>query len=62
MSLFTWFENNLLKDNADRFHFLVSLSQEVSLNVNNFKIKNSDCEKLLGVKFDVEELEEKYTH
>ena len=52
VSLFTWFENNLLKDNADRFHFLVSLSQEVNLNVNNFKIKNSDCEKLLGVKFD----------
>ena len=53
MSLFTWFENNLLKGNADRFHFLVSLSLEVSLNVNNFKIKNSDCEKLLGVKFDL---------
>ena len=52
VSLFRWFENNLLKDNADKFHFLVSPSQEVSLNVNNFKIKNSDCEKPLGVKFD----------
>ena len=27
-------------------------SQEVSLNLNNFKIKNSHCKKLLGVKFD----------
>ena len=35
---FRWFENNLLKGNADKFHFLVSSSQEVSLNVNNFKI------------------------
>ena len=44
VSLFRWFENNLLKGNANKFHFLVSTSQEVSLNVNNFKIKNSDCE------------------
>ena len=52
ISLFRWFENNLLKDNADKWNFLVSTSQEVSLNVNNFKIKNNDCEKLLDVKFD----------
>ena len=45
VSLFRWFENNLLKGNADKCHFLVSTSQEVSLNVNKFKIKkNSDCE------------------
>ena len=35
--LFRWFENNVLKDNADKCHFLVSTSREVSLNVNNFK-------------------------
>ena len=52
ISLFRWFKNNLLKGNADKCHFLVSTSQEISLNVNNFKIKNSDYEKLLGVKFD----------
>ena len=52
VSLFRWSENNLFKSNAAKCHFLVSTSQEVSLNVNNFKIKNSDCEKLLGVKFD----------
>ena len=52
VSLFRWFENNLLKGNADKCQFLVSTSQEVSLNVNNFKIKNSDYEKRLGVKFD----------
>ena len=32
--------------------FFVRTSQEVSLNVNTFKIKNSDCKKLLSVKFD----------
>ena len=52
VSLFRWFENNLLKGNADKCFFLVSTSQEVSLNLNNFKIKNSDCEKRLGIKFD----------
>ena len=52
VSLFRWFENNLLKGDADKCHFLVSTSQGVSLNVNNFKIKNSDYEKRLGVKFD----------
>ena len=52
VSQFRWSENNLLKGNVDKCHFLVSTSQEVSLNGNNFKIKNSDCEKLLGVKFD----------
>ena len=52
VSLFRWFEHNLLKGNADKYHFLVRTSQEVSLNVNTFKIKNSDCEELLGVKFD----------
>ena len=51
-SLFGWFENNLLKGNADKCHFIVSTSQEESLNVNTFKLKNSDCEKLLGVRFD----------
>ena len=52
VSLIRWFENKLLKVNADKFHSLVSTSQEVSLNINTFKIKNSDFEKLLGVKFD----------
>ena len=38
-----------MKGNADKCHFLVSTSQEVSLNVNKFKIKNSDCK---NFKFD----------
>ena len=57
VSLFKWFEHSLLKGNPDKCHFPVSTSQEVSLNVNNFKIndykiKNNECEKLLSVKFD----------
>ena len=52
VSLFRWFENNLFKGNADKYHFLLSTIREVSFNVNNFKIKNSDREKVLGFKFD----------
>ena len=52
VSLFRWFKNNLLKGNADKCHFLVGTSQEVILNVNNFKIKNTDREKLSGIKID----------
>ena len=52
VSLCRWLENNLVKVNADKCNFLVSTSQEVKLNVNTFNIKNSDREKLLGVKFD----------
>ena len=49
---FEWFENNLLKSNADKCHLLVSSSDAVNLRVSEYDIKNSECEKLLGVKFD----------
>ena len=46
VSLFRWFENNLFKGNADKCHCFVRTSQEIGFNLNNFKIKNSDYEKL----------------
>ena len=51
-ALFEWFENNLLKSNANKCHLLVSSSDAVNLRVSEYDIKNSECEKLLGVKFD----------
>ena len=50
--MFEWFENNLLKGNADKFHLLVSSSDAVNLRVSEYDIKNGEFEKLLGVKFD----------
>ena len=41
-----------MKGNVDKCHFFVTTSQEVNLSVSTFKIKNTDCVKLLGVKFD----------
>ena len=51
-ALFEWFENNLLKSNADKCHLLVSSSDAENLRVSEYDIKNSKCEKLLGVQFD----------
>ena len=48
-ALFQWFENNLLKSNADKCHLLVSSSDAINLRVSKYYIKNSECEKLLGV-------------
>ena len=47
-----WFENNLLKSNADKCNLLVSFSDAVNLKISEYDIKNSECEKLWGVKFD----------
>ena len=51
-ALFEWFENNLLKNDGDKGHILVSSSDTVSTRVSEYDIKNSECEKLLGVKID----------
>ena len=45
-------KKNLLKSNADKCHLLVSSSDAVNLRVSKYAIKNSECKKLLGVKFD----------
>ena len=50
--LFRWFRNNQMKANPDKCHFLCSSNTEVSLDVENEKIENSNCQKLLGVKLD----------
>ena len=38
VSLFKWFEINLLKANVSKCRFLTSIDQKVSLNVDNFTI------------------------
>ena len=50
----------MLKTNVDKCHLLVSSSDAVSLIVSEYDIKNNECEKLLGVKFDNKLTFEKY--
>ena len=51
-SLFKWFKNNLFKGNTDKCHLLVSTNEKTKINIKEFSIENSHCEKLLGVKID----------
>ena len=50
--LFKWFNDNLMRINADKCHLLVSTNNTVKITIGNFDITNSKNEKLLGVKFD----------
>ena len=52
-ALFDWFANNRLKSNPDKCHALVSTNKHLNMKVCDYTIGNSQCEKLLGVKIDV---------
>ena len=51
-SFFKWFKGNLFKGSPDNCHLLVSTTEKTKINIGEFLIGNSDCEKLLGVKID----------
>ena len=50
--LFKWFENNLMKENSDKSHLLLSRSTSSTGNINGDIVKNSESEKHLGVTID----------
>ena len=50
--LFKWFNDNLMRINADKCNLLVSTNNTVKIKIGHFDITNSKSEKLLGVKFD----------
>ena len=50
-SLLNWFRENHMKANADKCHLLVSSDESCTAKIEDFSIKNSTEEKLLGVKF-----------
>ena len=52
IKLFQWFSDDQMKANHDICHLLVSGKNNVTMNANGFKIKNTECEKLLGIKVD----------
>ena len=51
-NLFQWFTENELKGNASQCHLLISSGENVHVNVGTSHIKNSDCERLLGIDID----------
>ena len=54
IQLFQWFSDNQMKANHDKCYPLVSGKNNVTIIANGFKIKNTECEKLLGIKVDCE--------
>ena len=51
-TLFKWFNDNQMKANPDKCYFICSSSVKTSIMIENKQIRNSYCEKLLGVFFD----------
>ena len=51
-SLFTWFNNNLMKSNADKCHLLVISNEKVTIKIGSHEIANTKGEKILGVNRD----------
>ena len=52
LKLFKWFYDNQMKTNPDKCHFICSTDDKVNIILENQKMCNSPCEKLLGVRFD----------
>ena len=50
--LFKWFSDNQMKANISKCHLLVNKNDEVVINLGETEIKNSEYEKLLGIKAD----------
>ena len=51
--LLQWFSHNSLKANPDKFHLILNNSDEnLSINVGQYVVQNSQNEKLLGVTID----------
>ena len=51
-SLLNWFSENHMKANADKCHLLMTSDESCTTRIEDFSIKNSTEEKLLGVKLD----------
>ena len=53
VTLLNWIRDNGLKANPDKFHLILSdPSDEFSIKIDNSDLKNSQCQKLLGVQID----------
>ena len=55
LCLIEWYQSNYLKPNSDKWHLLLSENRDdITINIGNECIHNSENEKLLGVYFDNE--------
>ena len=50
--LYMWFTENKTMANDDKCRLLLTLVEDHTIEISRFTVKNSHCEKLLGVHFD----------
>ena len=51
-NLIKWFSDNQMKLNTDKCHVLLNSQGPKTIKIGNLCIKNSSCEKMLGINFD----------
>ena len=51
-NLIKWFSDNQMKLNTDKCHVLLNSQGPSTIKIGNLCIKNSSCEKMLGINFD----------
>ena len=47
-AIFQWFQDNEMKANANKCHVLLNASNELTVQINEVQVKNSQSQKLLG--------------
>ena len=55
--LLKWFFDNQMKTNISKCYLLVNKKDEFHINLGETKIKNSEYEKLLGIKVDTKQVQ-----
>ena len=50
VKLFKWFADNQMKTNQDKCRLIISKNENVSIHIGPFEIKNTNSEKLIGIK------------
>ena len=51
-NLIKWFSDNQMKLNTDKCHVLLNSQGPNTIKIGNLCLKNSSCEKMLGINFD----------
>ena len=51
-NLIKWFSDNQMKLNTEKCHVLLNSQGPKTIKIGNLCIKNSSCEKMLGINFD----------
>ena len=51
-TLFTWFNENLLKVNSEKSHLPSNSTHEIHINIGEMAISNSKCKTVLGSHID----------